>query len=294
MHLLDGVTVSARKPAIPVSENVAKQHFDWTAAECLTELRRIVAIDPDRVISRNYFRVNSKISESVWNCHYGTFSEFKRAAGIVLSRQQHNLEKQIAKHVSTDHYDQFNIARESYAAKYSRPSAKRFQTGIVFSDTHDRECDPFYLRVLIDAIKRIQPAFVCAGGDIYDLPEFGKYTVDPREWDAAGRLKFNRDRLWKPIREVYDGQIDLVEGNHEYRLVRHLADASPALRAVLSDFHGWNVSKLLGLDEFQVNYVAKADLRAYTAQNIKREVAANFKVYGEQFVVHHFPDGIAI
>jgi hypothetical protein len=282
------------KPEVPVSEDVSKQHFEWTAEQCLEELRRIVMIDPDRVITRNYFRINSKISESTWNRHFGTFAEFKRAAGIVLSRQQHHLEKQIAKHASGDHYEIYNNERMEYGGKYARPSNDRWQTGIVFSDTHDRECDPFFLRVLIKSIDRIQPHFVCAGGDIYDLPEFGRWNVDPREWDAAGRLKFNRNHLWKAIREVYEGQIDVIEGNHEYRVVRQLADASPGLRAVLSDFHGWTVGKLLGLDEFEISYHAKADLRAYTAQNVKREIAQNFKIYANQFVVHHFPEGVAL
>jgi len=50
--------------------------------------------------------------------------------------------------------------------------------------------------------------------------------------------------------------------------MRHLADQTPALRAVLSDLHGMTVSKLLGLDEFGINYVAKADLGAYTKRDI--------------------------
>lgn len=281
-------------PSVPVSEDVHKQHFEWSKEECLEELRRIVMIDPDRVITRNYFRVHSKISESTWNRHFGTFAEFKRAAGIVLSRQQHHLEKQIAKHASGDHYGRFNEERLAYAGKYARPVNDRYVTGIIFSDTHDKECDPFFLRVLVDSIDRIQPGFVSAGGDIYDLPEFGRFTVDPRDWDAAGRLQFNRTHLWKAIREVFDGQIDFVEGNHEFRLVRHLADASPGLRAVLSDYHGWTVGKLLGLDEFEINYIAKADLKAYANQSVQKEVAKNFKIYANQFVVHHFPEGVAL
>jgi hypothetical protein len=47
---------------------------------------------------RNYFRNNGRISDATWNRHFGTFEEFKRQAGIKLTRQQHGLERHIAKH----------------------------------------------------------------------------------------------------------------------------------------------------------------------------------------------------
>jgi hypothetical protein len=35
-------------------------------------------------------------------------------------------------------------------------------------------------------------------GDIFDLPEFGKYGVDPREWDVVGRIKFAHENILAP------------------------------------------------------------------------------------------------
>lgn len=275
---------------IPLSEDTAKFMADWTADDCIEELRRVQAKDPERSLSRNYFKNNSVISESTWNRYFGTFEEFKRQAGLKLSRQQHALERQIAKHASVDHYRDLNIDRRNYAVKYEKGTDGRFKTILVCSDLHDIEIDPFFLRVLIDTIARVQPDIIVFNGDIFDLPEFGKYGVDPREWDVVGRIKFVHENIFAPIRAAApNAQIDFIEGNHEARMLRHLADQSPAMRAVLADLHGWTISKLLGLDQFQINYIAKADLTAFTKKDFEKQLAQNYKIYFDAFVCHHFP-----
>jgi hypothetical protein len=274
----------------PMSEDPGRFMADWGPAECIEELQRVAKLDPDRVVSRNYFRVHSAISESTWNRYFGTFEEFKKQAGIKLSRQQHAHERAIAKHASVDHYRQLNCDRKDYGNRYEVRRDGRFKTILFASDLHDIEIDPFYLRVLIDTAARLQPDVVCLVGDVFDLPEFGKYTVDPREWNVVERIRFVHDKILGPLREaVPNAQMDLLEGNHEARLLKHLADQTPALRAVLADLHGWTVPKLLGLDRFEMNYVAKADLAAFTKRDFERELAANYKVYWDCVLAHHFP-----
>lgn len=278
--------------AVPLSEDNRKFHADWTAEDCIKELQRVANIDTKRVVSRNYFRNESTISESTWNRFFGTFHEYKRQANIVLTRQVHALEQNIAKHASVDHYRALNAERGQYEGKYARPSGGRFKTCLILNDLHDIECDPFYLEVAIDVARRLQPNYVNYNGDIFDLPEFGRYGVDPRQWDVTGRIRFVHDKIFAPMRDATPGsQFDLVEGNHEFRLMRHLADATPAMRAVLSDLHGMSVATLLGLDQFEINYIAKADLAAYTLANLKAEIARNFKVYDDLLLCHHFPEG---
>ena len=275
---------------VPLSEAIIPKLKEGTKEQCIEDLYSIAVENPEMVISRNYYRVNGKFAESVWNGYFGTFDEFKRQAGIVLSRQQHQLEKHIAKHASVDHYRKLSIERMDYEGKYNRTNANRFKTIITASDLHDKEIDLFFLRVFIDTCARIQPDVICLVGDIFDLPEFGKYGVDPREWDVVGRIKFVHENILAPLRLVCpETQIDFIEGNHEARLLRHLADATPALRAVLSDLHGFTVSQLLGLDKYRINYVAKADLAAYSKADINREIGKNYKIYWDSFMVHHFP-----
>lgn len=274
----------------PMSEDSSKFMENWTADDCIAELRRIAEIDPEKIVTRNYFRNHSSISESTWNRYFGTFEEFKRQAGIKLSRQQHAHERAIAKHASVDHYRRINVERQDWAEKYVRENANRFKTMLVCSDLHDVEIDLFYLRVLIDTAKRAQPDVIVLAGDIFDLPEFGKYSVDPREWNVVGRIKFAHEQILQPLREACpNSQIDFIEGNHEARMLRQLADATPALRAVLSDLHGFTISKLLGLDRYEINYVAKADLAAFTKRDFERELASNYKIYYDTVLIHHFP-----
>jgi hypothetical protein len=45
-------------------------------------------------------------------------------------------------------------------------------------------------------------------------------------------------RSWALREACPDAEIDVIEGNHEAPAAAHLADATPALRAVLADLHG--------------------------------------------------------
>lgn len=278
-------------PSVPMSEDQSRFMPDWDIEDCIEELRRVANINPDVVVSRNYFRVNARCSESTWNRYCGTFEEFKRQAGLQLTRQQHQLEKHIAKHASVDHYRRTSEERRNYGELYTRPNSARFKTLVIASDLHDEEMDPFFRRVLIDTIRRVEPDVFCIGGDGLDLPEFGRYSVDPREWGPTRRIKVMHKFL-EDIRNLRpDMQIDWLEGNHEARLLRHLSDETPALKVVLEELHGMTVRQLLGLDKYQVNYIAKADLGAYAVRDFKKELGKNYKIYYDCLLVHHFPEG---
>ncbi|MPS48561.1 hypothetical protein [Methylobacillus sp.] len=284
------MTKQVQKPDVPLSENIIPKYETGTAEDCVSDLRSLAIANPEMVISRNYYRVYGRYAESTWNQHFGTFEEFKRQAGIILTRQQHNLEKQIAKHASVDHYRKLSVERQDYAEKYLRENSNRFKTIVTASDLHDIEIDPFFPRVFLDTCQRVQPDVICLDGDVFDLPEFGKYGVDPREWDVVGRIKFVHEEIFAKLREVCPNvQIDLIEGNHENRLLRHMADSTPALKAVLADLHGFTVAKLLGLDKYEINYIAKSDLAAYSKQDHQKELGKNYKIYWDSFLAHHFP-----
>lgn len=275
----------------PVSEDQRKYLEHWTKQDCIDELLRIVHIDETKVISRNYFRVHSRISESTWNRYFGTFLEFKRQANVILSRHQHAIERATAKHASKDGMRSINEIKSQYEEKYLRPVSKQFQTVAVCSDVHDIECDPFYRRCFIETIKRAQPEKVVLNGDILDLPEFGKYGVDPRTWDVIGRIRWVHKFL-EDIREACpDTELIYIEGNHEFRLMRHMAEATPALKVVLSDLHGFTVPKLLGLDKYEINYIARMDLSAFTEKDVNGELRKNYHVMYKCLLAHHFPEG---
>jgi hypothetical protein len=275
----------------PYSESKDKFREDFTAQDCIDELMRLVELNPNKVLSRNFVRVYSCMSESTWNRYFGTFHEFKRQAGVTLSRHQHRHEKDIAKHAAADTMRAMNEEKCRYEGKYAKPNGRRFKTALVGSDIHDKECDPFYRRVFVDAARRIVPDIIVLNGDIFDLPEFSKFTQDPRDWDLIGRISWVHDFLSALRENCPDCEIILVEGNHEFRLLRHLAEATPALRTLLSDLHGFTVSQLLGLDQFEVNLIARTDLAAWTERDIKKELQQNWVNLNDCVIGHHFPEG---
>lgn len=272
----------------PLSETAIPKVQDCTKEEALQDLRQMAESNPEMCISRNYYRVNGLYAESAWSKYFGTFHEFKRQAGIVLTRQQHAIEKHVAKHASVDHYRAMSEERMSYSDKYEVTNDSKYKKIVIVGDLHDKNIDPFYLEVLLDTLERVQPDIIVLNGDVFDLPEFSAYTVDPRTWDVVGRIKFAHDNILGPIRDTCpDAQIDFIEGNHEFRILKHLADATPALKAVLSDLHGMTVPSLLGLDKYKINYIAKGDLHAYSLKDQHKEISKNYKVYYNSFIVSH-------
>lgn len=277
---------------VPLSEVAIPKINHCTHQEAIDDLRALAEANPERAISRNWYRVHGKYSESAWGEHFGVFSEFKRQAGIVLTRQQHMHERNIAKHVSADHYREMNNVARSYGDKYDKPTNKRYKQAIFVSDMHDKHVDPFAKDVLVDTVKRVQPDVIILGGDLLDCPEFGRYNVDARQWDVVGRIKYLHEEILKPLRDAApNAQIDYIVGNHEFRIIKHLADNTQALRVVLSDLHGMTLGSLLGLDEFQINLVCKSDLAAYNLSDQHKEIAKNYKVYWDSFVASHEPYG---
>lgn len=265
---------------------------DITEDDCVAELKAVQQAFPDKRITRNFFRENSSLPDRAWEFRFGTFAEFRRAAGLLDSRVASQVKSQTARHASAEVYKKLNEEKADWGEKYLRDNSSRFKTILAVSDIHDIEADPFFLRVLFDTAKRSQPDVISIVGDLFDLPEFGSYTVDPREWDAVGRIKFVHEYVLQPLREACpNAQIDLLEGNHEARLLRLVADTAPALRAILSDLHGMTIQTLLGLDKYQVNYVSKSDLSAWTKADLKKEIGNNYRIYYDTVLCHHMPQG---
>lgn len=278
---------------IPMSQDMRKP-LTATEEEVLADLQRIARINPDKVITRNYYRVNGTYAESAWNAHYGTFHEFKRQAGLVLSRHAHRMEKDIAKHASTERMREMNHEKQEWSGAYLREFGGRFQTVLVCSDIHDIDCDPFYRRLLVEAARRVQPEKIVFNGDIFDLPEFSKYTQDPREFQPVARIQWVHKLLYDMREAAPEAEMTMVEGNHEFRLLRHLSEATPALMTVLSDLHGLTVPDLLGLATYEVNFLARADLAAFSERDIKNELKKNYAIFYDAILFHHFPEGFAM
>lgn len=276
-----------------LSENSKKFNDSAEKLDCIDDLRAVQKEHWGKAITRNFYREYGKFSDATWSQYFGTFQEFRRQAGLELSRQQHKLERDIAKHASIDHYREFfstNVI--PYYNKYTKPERKHYiKTIMAISDLHDKECCEFSLSVFIETCRIKQPDVIVFNGDIYDLLEFGSYSIDPRHYDIVGRFAFVRERVFRPLRAACpNAQIDLLAGNHEMRLLKLMADATPNIRVLLSDVMGLSFSDIFGLDEFQINWASKFDLGAYSKSDIKNEIKKNYRIYFNAFAFTHVPD----
>lgn len=275
-----------------LSEKEKKYDPNASTDDLISDLRLLQKHNPDTYITRRFYRQHGKYSDSTWDSKFGTFAEFRRQARLELSRGQSQLEKQVAKHASLDARRGFaEIEVLPWNNRYEKDITGRWQTMVVASDFHDQETDPFVLGVFLETCKYLQPSIICLAGDLYDHYEFSRFDTDPRRWDAAGRLAWVRDNIFRPLRSICPAaQVDLLAGNHEHHLLRHMAERTPEMRTILSDFMGLSFADLLGLKEFGINLVCKHDLSAFKSADIRGEIAKNRKTYWGCVTVDHFPD----
>lgn len=276
-----------------ISEKSKKFDPSATKEDCISDLRRLQEADEFSYITRTHYKNEGKYSEATWNRYFGTFLEFRRQAGLELTRHQHAVEKGIAKHAAYEHYNQyFQTQILPYYNKYEKNIKKEgIKTMLICSDLHDEECDEFALEIFIDTCRRKQPDIIVLNGDIFDLYELSKYDKDIRNMKLIERFEFVHKRVFKALRDACpNAQIDFIMGNHEFRLIKLLADASPSLRVLLHELVGLTFAKVFGLDEYQINWVSKIDFRAYNKKDLKDETKKNFKIYFDCYAVTHEPD----
>lgn len=245
---------------------------------------------PYRQVTRNAFREKTQISDTQWTKAFGTFSSFMEAAGLNTSAGTRKLANQVAKHARADYIRSVSEERLTWGSNFTKPdNGDRWKTIMVASDLHDTEADPFAVRMFIENIRQVQPDVVCINGDLFDLPEFSRHPNDPREWNLSGRIATGLDFLGR-IREASpNSQIDLIEGNHEARVIKFLMTDAPMVMEHLSVAHGMDVRKFLRLDEYEVNYVAKGDLAAFTDAQLKKSVLTSEQVYWNFILARHHP-----
>lgn len=275
---------------VPISQDENKIQ-EATREEIVTEILRVIEQDTTRVVNRNHFRNESRYAESAWIAHFGTWEQAKREANVTLSRHAHRVGLHIAKHASVDKLRTLNIEKREFEGKYMRPASGRWKTTIVLNDTHGLHCDPFFRRVLLDTLRRVQPEVIVLNGDIVDLAEFSKHTQDPRQFRVLEELKWLHEFLADIRSACPNAEIHYVGGNHELRLLRHMSEQSPALMVVLSDLHGFTISKLLGLDQFEINYVDRADMTAWSERDVHAQLRKNYvTLFDKSLLFGHYPE----
>jgi hypothetical protein len=263
---------------------------DPTKSELIMILQKLADSRIFQRVTRDGFRAATQLGDVKWIKHFGSFPAFLEAAGLETPAHIKKVANQIAKHARHDYIKSVSNERLTWADKFVKPdNGNRFKTMIVASDFHDIECDPFALRMLVEACQQIKPDTIVLNGDVFDIPEFSKHPKDYREWDTVGRINAGLDIIKKIRLASPDSVIDFIEGNHEARVVRHIMSESPATMEVLADLHGMNMRKFFRLDDYEVNYIASGDLGSFTDAQMKSSVLSSERVYHNFILARHHP-----
>lgn len=265
-----------------------------TANTCLDDLRKVAKDLFPKYLTRWDYYLHGQYNEVTWTYFFGTFEQFCAAGGVRPTRYQREVERAIAKQSSLDERRKF-YREEIKPMMGMYPKATRLlkEDALVISasDFHDIEADPFALAVFLDTCLRYQPDVIALIGDVYDEYEFSlKYAQDPRLVDVHARRLHVKEKIFAALREACpDAQIDLILGNHEWRLLKYMADRTPNLKPLL-DFMGLTIEDFFGVKEYEINLYCKWDFGAYLRKDVKDQLAQNYAVYYDALVATHFPD----
>jgi len=228
------------------------------------------------------------LPDKEWVSTFGTFSQFKLAAGLSETKLEKQYYSQIAQCDNNYKLQQLNSKKYEYAEKYLRKNNNRFQTVVTAGDFHSELSDDFSVSVFLDAVKRITPEKLIINGDALDFGNLSTHgSLDPRRFTITQELQW-LDNFLTNIREASpDSELIYNCGNHTARLLRHLASESPYVREILSDYHHFDFAKLLGLDKFEVNFISKDNLVVYQEQRSRKEIDKNFVILYEFFAIGH-------
>jgi len=273
-----------------VLKDLIKKDGDPTRAEMIKIIQTVADSKRFQRVTRDGFRAATQLPDKTWVQYFGTFPVFLEHAGLETASHTRKVISQIAKHARQDYIREVSHERLSWGDKFTKPdNGNRFKTLLIASDFHDKECDPFALKMFIEAASQIKPDNIVLNGDVFDLPEFSKHPKDFREWDTVGRINFGLDIIKKIRLASPDSTVDFIEGNHEARVVKHIMDESPATMEVLSDLHGMDIRKFFKLDDYEVNYIAMGDLTAFTDAQLRKAVMSSEKVYYKFVLARHHP-----
>ena len=268
----------------------ANKYPTGTADQIIEDVRRLHLLDPNKYITRNFYRAHGLYPERVWTSRFGTWKEVRREAGLELHRGAQRLEKAVAIHASRDRYRGFfEVEVLPWVGRYEKAQTPGMKRILIASDFHDKNADPFVLNVFLDTAERVQPDIIVLAGDVFDFAEFSRFDKDPRTINVKDQFQFVRDEIFAPLRQACpDAQIDMIIGNHDIRILRHMADRTPYLAPVL-DLMGISLSSVFGLEKFEINLVSRGDFSAHQPKESRDEIKKNYAKYFDCLIVNHEP-----
>lgn len=123
---------------------------------------------------------------------------------------------------------------------------------IAMGDLHFPLTDMEAFHAVLDYIEYEKPVKVILMGDVLDLPQPSRWSAGTREEFAGGVVRdavLARKRLIEPLRKVFKGPIEALEGNHDLRAQKYLVDRVPALPET---GEAWSYKNLLQMDAYDI------------------------------------------
>ena len=268
-----------------------KSNKSPTEKQLIKDLQDAQSLIPLKTLTRLQYKKNGVYSDETVIAHFGSWMAAKRKAGIIVTKEGAKMAREKANQAEASIYREFY---DNELAKYYDKYPKKINTGelvnlLFISDIHSIDSDGFTTDVFIDTCKRQQPDIIVLGGDIVDFAKFSTFTTDTRKYSLTEEFKWLDSFLSKVRKSAPEAQIDFLCGNHEIRLIKHLADKSPEIREVL-DYRGIGIAELFGLDKYKINFVSRYDMGAWSASQAKRAAKKNFKIYYNTLAVCHIPN----
>lgn len=237
-------------------------------------------------VSRDFYRQLGAVPEVVVEDFFGNHSEFLRAADLKDKRGTQKSQARSAKlHTEQDihRFAQENVTR--FHGKWDKRGKRKHVEGLVCSDVHSMHCDPFARFAFMRAVEIVSPDVVVVNGDLVDFPSISSHSKPPGHFHMSlqDELDWARDFLGDVRRRAPEATIYFVIGNHEYRLVRYLADTAPALASL----RALSFDQIFGLDEFEVSLVCRSNFLAASDAARRKDLAENWVVIGGCYVATH-------
>ena len=248
--------------------------------------------DKGKLTKRMYLQ-DGKYSEACVLRHFGKWSTLWEKIGQKPIGETKKLITGISQQITFDTYRDFQgdeVAPWTMKYEYNTKH-ERIVKVMVISDVHDLDHDEFTMMVWFAVMERLKPDIVVLNGDGYDCYEFSRYNKDPRRWDVVGRFNWMKKEFWARIRRILpDADLWFIVGNHEMRILKHMAEKDVAMMSLLGDFLGMKFHQLFGIDEYEVNFVCKSDLAAWTKTDWKKELRKNYHLFHDSWVAAHICD----
>ncbi|GGW89299.1 metallophosphoesterase [Streptomyces noursei] len=169
---------------------------------------------------------------------------------------------------------------------------------VVISDTQLPYEDRRALRNVINFVGDYQPDEVLQIGDLVDYPAPSRWTAGTKAEFEGGVLRdseYAKRNFLEPLRTVYGGPVNVLEGNHDERPRKYLTKNAPALAEsnafnfeVLLDFDAFGVKKVEPYYRFAPGWVAIHGHESAGLNGIAgRTAAAKAKKAGTSLVMGH-------